>query len=144
MFVCSENVVNTQNNYTAVVWIPRWKNAEILNKTLPMILCRSTIRSYVNTVFDCIKSNDLTMNYLFRFLKIWLFFFLQLFYFWIKTLSARKNVEIYSLFWTYLYTNMYYLKLTNHMELLKYLVIYIKHIYIFSLNSQVCTDRIIF
>ena len=144
MFVCSENVVNTQNNYTAVVWIPRWKNAEILNKTLPMILCRSTIRSYVNKVFDYIKSNDLTINYLFRFLKIWLFFFLQLFYFWIKTLSARKSLEIYSLFWTYLYTNMYYLKLTNHMELLKYLVIYIKHIYIFSLNSQVCTDRIIF
>ena len=70
VFVCSENVVNTQNNYTAVVWIPRCKDAKILNETLAMILCGSTIRSYVNKVFDCIKSNDLTMNYLFRCLKI--------------------------------------------------------------------------
>ena len=64
------------------------------------------------------------MNYIFNFSKLELFCVLQFLSVLIDIFSASKSLEIPS--FLDFYKSMYYVELTNHRELLIYLVIYIE------------------
>ena len=91
------------------------------------------------------------MNHFFGFSKILLFLFYSFSMFEWK-LSVQVRTYIYKLnklniyiFWIYLYRNLYSVELTNHIELLKHLVIYIRKTYVclslihrFTLIGSLC------
>ena len=93
---------------------------------------------------DSIKSINLKMNYFFRFSKTWLFSVLQFLYILIETFSASKKLEIYSFLDKFLQKYALFATYKSYRITDIFGNLYAKDLFIFSFNSQVYTDRLIF